>query len=91
MCKISLHFYDLVVAEQYISCMCAPVVNQIRRNYGTATEKLAFECNKSFCGATKNLCQQNPCMASGITFVTILYCTIYCLLHQEFRTVCAYP
>ena len=61
------------------------------QKYGTATEKLDFECNKSFNGATTNLHQQNPCMTSGIRFITILYCTIYHLLNQEFLTVCVYP
>ena len=42
-------------------------------------------------GATTNLYQQNPCMTSGIIFVTIPYCNIYYLLYQEFLTLCAYP
>ena len=71
--------------------MCAPTVNQIRQNYGTATEKLAFECAKSFSGATTNLRQLNPHMTSGIILVTIPYCTIYYLLYQESLTVCTYP
>ena len=71
--------------------MCAPMVNYIRQNYGTATEKLAFKCNKSFSGATTNLRQQNPCMTSGIIFLTIPYCAIYYLLYQVFLVVCAYP
>ena len=58
---------------------------------GTATEKLAFECNKSFSGATTNLRQQNNlCLTSGVIFVTIPYCTSYYLPHQEFLTVSAY-
>ena len=68
--------------------MCALTVNT-GENYGTATEKLAFEYDKS--GATINLHQQNPCMTSGIIFVTIPYYTIYYLLYQEFITICAYP
>ena len=60
MCKTSLHFYDLflatskysqlIVTEQYISWMCknaGPTVNYTRQNYGTATVKLAYECDKS--------------------------------------------
>ena len=31
--------------------MCAPAVNYTRQKYGAATEKLAFECDKSFGGA----------------------------------------
>ena len=54
-------------------------------------KKMAFECNKSFSGATTNLPQQNTCMTSGIIFATISYCTIYYLLHQEFLTVYVYP
>ena len=71
--------------------MFAPTVNLIQQNYDTATEKLAFECDKSFSGATTDLRQQNPYMASGIIFVTIPYCIINYLLHQEFLTVCTYP
>ena len=71
--------------------MCAPTINYTRQNYGTATEKLAFECDRSFSGATTNLHQQNRYMTSGIIFVTIPYCTIYYLLHQEFLAVCVYP
>ena len=41
--------------------MCAATVNYTRQNYGTVTEKLAFECDNSFSGATTNLHQQNPC------------------------------
>ena len=59
-----------------------------RQNYGTATEKLAFEYDKSFSGATTNLHQQNPSMASGIKLATISYCTIYYLLYQELLTLC---
>ena len=58
--------------------------------YITEIEKLAFECDKNFSGATINLHQQNLCMTSGIIFLTIPYCTIYYLLYQEFFTVCAY-
>ena len=46
--------------------MCDPMLNQTRQNYSTATENMAFECNKSFSGATTNLRQENPCMTSGI-------------------------
>ena len=70
--------------------MCAPAVKYTLRNYGTATEKLTFECDKSFSGATTNLRQQNPCMTSGIKLVPIPYCTIYYLLYLEFLTVSAY-
>ena len=56
----------------------------------TVTEKLTFEYNKSFSGATTNLRRQNPCMTREIIFVTILYCTIHNLVYQEFLTVCAY-
>ena len=35
------------------------------QNYGTATEKLAFEYGKSFSGAKINLYQENTCMTSG--------------------------
>ena len=62
-----------------------------RQNYGTTTEKLAFEYDKSFTGATTNLHQQNPSMTSGIKLATIPYCTIYYLLYQEFLTLCVYP
>ena len=62
-----------------------------RQNYGTTTEKLAFEYDKSFSGATTNLHQQNPSMTSGIKLATIPYCTIYYLLYQEFPTLCVYP
>ena len=71
--------------------MCAPTLNEIGQNYGTATEKMAFECNKSFSGAATNLRQQSPCVTSGIVFVTIPYCTIYYLPRQEFPTVYACP
>ena len=70
--------------------MCAPMVNYTQ-NYGTATEKLAFECDKCCSDATTNLYQQNLCMTSGIKFVPIPYCSIYYLLYQELLTVCAYP
>ena len=70
--------------------MYGQTVNYTRQNYGTATEKLAFECDKSFSDATTNLHQQNPDIANGIIFVTIPYCTIYYLLYQEFLSVCAY-
>ena len=39
--------------------MCALTVNYIRQNYSTATEKLAFECDMSFSGATTIFRQQN--------------------------------
>ena len=71
--------------------MCVPTVNCAQQNHGTATEKVAFECDKSFRVATTNLHLQNPSMTSGIMFVTIPYCIIYYLLHQEFLVVCAYP
>ena len=71
--------------------MCGPTVNYTWQDYGTTTEKLEFECDKSFNGATANLHQQNPDMSNGIIFVTIPYCTIYYLLYQEFLSVCAYP
>ena len=41
--------------------MCAPTVYSMRQIYGTKIEKLAFECDKSFSGATTNLYQQNKC------------------------------
>ena len=59
--------------------MWVPTVNQIRQNYGTVTEKLAFECDQSFSRATANLCRQNPCTKSEIIFVNIPYCTILLL------------
>ena len=62
----------------------------MRQNYGTLTEKLVFECDKSFSGATTNLRRQNPCMTSGIIFLTIPYCAIYYLLYQGFLIACAY-
>ena len=62
--------------------MYALTINYTPQNYGTATEKLAFECGKSFSGAARNLHQENPCMTSEIIFVTILYFTIYYLLYQ---------
>ena len=71
--------------------MCGLTLHYTRQNYGTITGKLAFERDKSFSGATTSLYQQNPCMTSGIIFVTIPYCTIYYLLYQEFFTVRAYP
>ena len=37
--------------------MYATTVYYTRQNYGTATEKLAFEFDKSFSGATTNLHQ----------------------------------
>ena len=39
----------------------------------TVTEKLTFEYDKSFSGATTNLRRQIPRMTSEIIFVTILY------------------
>ena len=39
-----------------------------KTNLWRCTEKLAFECDKSFSGVTTNLHQQNPCMTSGIRF-----------------------
>ena len=71
--------------------MFGPTVNYTRENYGTTTKKLAFECEKSFSGATTNLHQESPDMKSGLTFVTIPYCTIYYLLYLEFLSACAYP
>ena len=68
--------------------MCAKTVYYTRQNYGTTTEKLAFECDKSFSGTTTNLHQQNPCMTSENKLVTIPYCTIYYLRYQEFLTAC---
>ena len=68
--------------------MRAPTVKYTRQNYGPATEKLAFECGKSFSDATTSLHQQNPCLRSGIIFVTIPSCIIYYLLYQEFPIVC---
>ena len=56
--------------------MCAPMVNYTRQNYGTATEKLTFECHNSFSGGATNLHQQNSCMTSGIKIVNIPYYTI---------------
>ena len=70
--------------------MCALTVNYRQQNYRAATEKLVFECEKSFSGAATNLHQQNPCMTSRTILVTIPHCTIYNLLYQEFLTVCAY-
>ena len=61
--------------------MCGPTVNYTQQNYGTATEKLAFECDKSFSAATTNLHQQNPSMTIGIIFVIIPYRAIYELLY----------
>ena len=70
--------------------MWAPIVNYTRGKYGTATEQLAFECDKSFSGATRSLHHQNLFMTSGIILVTIPYCTIYYLLYQELLTVYTY-
>ena len=67
--------------------MCAPTVNYAQQNYGIATEKLAFDCDKSFSGAGTNLHQQNPCMTSGIIFVTIPYGTIYYILLFTIYTI----
>ena len=53
--------------------MCGPTVNCTRQNYGTTIEKLIFECDNSFSGATTNLRQENPDMTTGITFITIPY------------------
>ena len=60
----------------------ASMVNYMRQNYGTATEKLGFECGKSFSGATANLYQQNSCMKSEIISMTIPFCTVHYLLYQ---------
>ena len=70
--------------------MCVPKVNYKQKNYGKVTEKMAFKCIRSFSGGTTNLQQQNPCMASGIKFLTIPYCASYYLLYQKFLAVCAY-
>ena len=63
--------------------MCAPAVNHTQQNYGTATEKFAFECGKCFSGRTTNLHQQNPCIRTGSILTTIYYCTMsgisYCM------------
>ena len=40
---------------------------------------MAFECNKNFSGAATNLRQQNSFMTSGIIFIIIPYCIIYCI------------
>ena len=61
-----------------------------RKNYGAATEKLAFEYDKSFSSATTNLHQQNQNMANGIKLANISYCTIYYLLYQEFLNLRVY-
>ena len=71
--------------------MWATAVYYTRHSYGTATEKLAFEYDKSFSGATTNLHQQNPCITSGIKLVASPYCTINYLLYQELLTICAFP
>ena len=51
--------------------MCTATVNYTLQNYDTAKEKMAFECSKSFIGATTNFHQQNPFMTSGIIFVPL--------------------
>ena len=51
--------------------MCVPPVNYTRQNCSAATEKLTFECEKSFSGPTANLHQQNLFMTSGIIFASI--------------------
>ena len=43
--------------------MSAPTVNT-RESYGTATEKFAFEHDKSVSAPKTNLHQQNPCIAN---------------------------
>ena len=55
----------------------------MRLNCDISNEKLPFKCDKSISAATTNLQQQNPCMTSGIIFVTIPYCTIYYLLYRN--------
>ena len=50
----------VIVTEQEFCEFCAPNVNYTRQNLGTATEKLAFECDKCFTDANTNLHQQNP-------------------------------
>ena len=40
------------------SWIFAPKVNYTRANYGTVTEKFAFECDKSFSDAATNFHQQ---------------------------------
>ena len=47
-----------VLLSDKFSWMFPPKVNYTRENYGTATEKLAFECDKGFSGAVTNLHQQ---------------------------------
>ena len=47
-----------VLLSDKFSWMFPPKVNYTRENYGIATEKLAFECNKSFSGPVTNLYQQ---------------------------------
>ena len=64
-----------------------------RQNYGTATEKLAFEYDKSFSRAMANLHQQNSIMTSGIKLQRFLIepFTIYrirnSLLYVSIRNV----
>ena len=69
--------------------MCVSTVSYTQQNYDTTTQKLAFKCEKSFSGARSNFYQQNPCMTSGIMFITIPYYIICYLLYRKFLTVCA--
>ena len=89
MCKISLHFHNLFFTW-WGSCYWAiNFVNVCSIGKLYTTELWHSNWKLSFCGATINLHQQNPCMKSGILFVTIPYCTnctIYYLLYQEFFT-----
>ena len=68
--------------------MCVSTVSYTQQNYDTTTQKLAFKCEKSFSGARLNFYQQNPCMTSGIMFITLLYHLLftvsqipYCMCH----------
>ena len=77
---LKIKYSWLVIPEQLISWMCTSTVNYARHNCLIANEKLPFICDKSIIASTTYLHQQNPCMTSGIIFVTIPYCTIYYLL-----------
>ena len=54
----------------------------MQQNCDLATEKLAFECDKSVSAATANPRQHNQCLTNGTIFLTIPYCTIYCIKYS---------
>ena len=59
--------------------ICAPVVNYMRQNYNTATEKLAFKSDKSFSECNYKSSSTKFIYDKWNLFVDIPYCTIYYL------------